>query len=77
MSPPPQPTEFSKVAGTSLDSKSTIKENEAKDSTNVSEKSVVCKSEVSQFGGLIEQIISCVNATGKAKIKIEIEVSKD
>ena len=33
-----------------------------------------CKSE---FGRLIEQIVSSVNSNGKAKICIEIEISKD
>ena len=31
----------------------------------------------SQFGGLIEQIVASVNANGKTKIKIEIEISND
>ena len=36
-----------------------------------------CVQSKAQFGGLIEQIVASVNATGKAKIKIEIEISKD
>ena len=36
-----------------------------------------CKCKTSGYGGIIEQIMSQVNASGKAKIKIEIEVSKE
>ena len=36
-----------------------------------------CNCSKKQFGGLIEHIVSSVNATGKAKIKIEIEISNE
>ena len=43
-------------------------------SEKVNSKCNNCKSE---FGNLIQEIVSSVNATGKAKIKIEIEISKE
>ena len=40
-------------------------------------KSKECNCQSSSYGGWIDQLIAQVNASGKVKIKIEIEVSKD
>ena len=38
---------------------------------------VKCTNCKSEFGALIENIVLSVNSTGRAKIKIEIEITKD
>ena len=60
------------VAGTATDPQ--IQKSNANKTPNLKEK---CSCESQGYGGLIEQLISHVNATGKAKIKIEIEITKE
>ena len=69
-------SEICKVGGTSVDACNVTNVKEAMSDESANES---CKGESksNQIGGLIEQIISSVNANGKAKIKIEIEISKD
>ena len=67
-----QGNSMSEVAGTTTDAKVNTPPDENKCLK------CSCKGNVNQqFGGMIEQIIASVNATGKAKIKIEIEFAKD
>ena len=74
-------SKISEVAGTTLDEKVTFSQVIDNPVDVKSVKSDICAPKCSctksQYGGLIEQIISQVNASGKAKIKIEIEVSKE
>ena len=64
----------SEVRGNAIDFVSTP---QSKITTDVPKEQEKCKCQSSGYGGLVEQIISQVNATGKAKIKIEIEIPKD
>ena len=68
--------DVSKVSGEALKPDVCIKENQAAPPNVVSECNG-CKNKKSEVGGLIEQIVSSVNANGKAKIKIEIEISTE
>ena len=72
----PLKSEFSKVSGDALKPDIDIRENQSV--SNGCKSEFNCgKNDKTQVGGLIEQIVSSVNANGKAKIKIEIEISTD
>ena len=72
----PTSTVTSEIAGTALDEKCSPKL-EVKPTPTMGINNPSCSCTTSKYGGLIEQIICSINANGKAKIRIEIEVSKD
>ena len=69
-------SEISKVGGTAVDACNVPNVKEAMPSVNENVSCVVSQKD-KQFSGLIEQIIQSVNANSKAKIKIEIEFTKE
>ena len=66
----------SKVSGDAIKTEVSISESQSVSKKNMNE-CKGCLNKKSEVGGLIEQIVSSVNANGKAKIKIEIEISTD
>ena len=72
----PSSNDLDRVGGTTVNPKFEAKEEKVVSTKSVNESQNSCSSK-SQFGGLIEEIVRSVNATGKAKIKIEIEISKE